>query len=136
MKKISLIVSLLLVIVWASPAMGETTGIHGEVAFKYDLADYNPGQTWKIDLYYSFKKLNWLDIGVSEVTNTNGYNTYFDFIPAFIPYSQLYEVYIRIKPIDNITIKLSQWCLHPVYSGVEINNNVKQGLYIEGEYRF
>jgi hypothetical protein len=133
-----LLVVTIIILLWASPAMAvqEEPGIHGSMSFKYDLAEYNPGQSWRIDLYYSFKKLCWLNIGISEVTNTDGYNTYFDSIPAFTPYSQLYEVYIKIKPTNSISLKLSQWCLHPVYSGNEINDDVKQGLYIEGEYRF
>jgi hypothetical protein len=113
----------------------QANGLHGSASFKYELADYNPGQSWKIDLHYDFQ--HGYTLGVSETTFTNGYETLFETIPAFVPSNQLYEAYFQIRFNENISIKISQWCNHPVYSGNNIENQtVPQGTYFEGKYEF
>jgi hypothetical protein len=118
--------------VWAAD-----TGIHGVVSFKYELGDTCPGQAWLIDVHYNI--FSWIGIGASETTFTSGYFKYFDSVPVYQPEGQLYEMYLVGYIGDNVEIKVSQWCLHPVY-----NNDVMgvvdgiqgQGLYIQGTYKF
>jgi hypothetical protein len=131
MKKIILVLSLLLFI---QPCHAEDTGIHGNLSCRYELADEFPGQIWTIDLHYRFNSL--LSVGITEKTFTNGYDTYFKAIPAFYPNGQLYEFYIKTNIIDNLSLKLSQWCNHPVYYGKLDRTITPQGLYIEGKYEF
>jgi hypothetical protein len=112
-----------------SPCWGDELGIHGEVNFTYELAPYNPGQVWSIDLYYNFN--SWLSVGSKQTTFTNGF-----YELGFIPTNQLYENYLRINIDENIYFKVCQWCNHPVYSGIEFNKDMPHGLYIEGNYKF
>lgn len=133
MKKI--LVCLIFLFLVSTPIYAESVGIHGSASFRYELADDYPGQCWKIDLHYTF--INWFVIGASETTGTNGYNTYFDSIPAFVPENQLYEFYIQSNIGKNVSIKVSQWCLHPIYSGQKnIKTDIPQGVYIECNYKF
>ncbi|HBF39759.1 MAG TPA: hypothetical protein DDW50_20905 [Firmicutes bacterium] len=138
MKKIlllltNLIVFLTCLVVMPVSAM-EKSGIHGFTSFRYELADDFPGQVWTMDLHYRF--IDWLAIGATEKTFTNGYNTYFSSVPAFYPNGQLYEVYLQFNIGDNVSVKLSQWCNHPVYSGTLNRTSVPSGVYIEGKYEF
>jgi len=132
MKK--LILALAMLVIFSMPTMAEDLGMHGETSFKYELAEFNPGQTWAIDLHYNFT--DWFTIGASETTFTNGYSTYFDSVPAFIPNGQLYEFYIQFNVLENISLKFSQWCNHPVYSGLLNRTIIPQGFYVEGKYKF
>ncbi len=135
MKKfLFLIMSITLILVLSAPVVAEEPGIHGETSFKYELATDNPGQSWTIDLHYNF--IDWFAVGTTETTFTNGYSTYFSSVPAFIPNGQLYEFYIQFNPWDNVSIKLCQWCNHPVYSGTLDRSMIPQGFYIEGKYKF
>jgi hypothetical protein len=132
MKK--LILALIMLVVLSMPTMAEDLGIHGETSFKYELAEFNPGQAWTIDLHYNFT--DWFTIGASETTFTNGYDTLFNAVPAFIPNGQLYEFYIQLNVLDNVSVKLSQWCNHPVYSYYLNRTTIPGGFYVEGKYKF
>jgi hypothetical protein len=137
MKKfflLSMCLITLLLIYTGSVYAIETNGIHGYAGFRYELADEFPGQVWTLDLHYRFN--NWLALGTTEKTFTNGYETYFSTVPAFSPNGQLYEFYIQLNLGDSISIKLSQWCNHPVYSGSLKRTEIPSGVYIEGIYEF
>ena len=130
-----LILSLIMLLLFTSPCMArESNGIHGEISCRYELADEFPGQIWTIDLHYRFN--SWFSVGTTEKTFTNGYGTYFESIPSFYPNGQLYEFYIKTDITDNLSLKLSQWCNHPVYYGKLDRTIISKGLYIEGKYEF
>lgn len=131
--KIVLLAAIILFAI-AAPTKANNLGIHGETSFKYEMAEYNPGQAWLIDIHYNFT--DWFTAGISETTFTNGYNTLFNAVPAFIPTGQLYEFYIQFSFWDNASIKLSQWCNHPVWSDYLSRTEIPQGLYVEAKYKF
>ena len=81
--------------------------IHGKVFSKIELYNDYSGEAWGIDLHYDFNR--WFSIGVEAITFTDGFNGL-----GFIPNQQNYDVYLEIKSTQNITLKLSQWCYHPV----------------------
>jgi hypothetical protein len=115
------------------PVMAETPGLHGEVAFDWELAPRCPGQTWYVDLHYNV--FSWLTIGFSETTHTNKCKMYY-FIPSFVPDSQLYTVYAQINFTEKASLRLSQWCDHPVYYGQYISGRIPLGISVSGSYRF
>jgi hypothetical protein len=119
----------------SAPCLGEDQGIHGDLSFKYEMANDFSGQSWRIDVYYNI--FPWLALGTTETTYTAGYNTYFDVIPAFVPSNQLYEFYLKINFDDYTSLKICQWCNHLVYSGSGIaDQEIPNGVYIEGRYKF
>lgn len=108
--------------------------IGGDISFKYEIYQQNPGQLWNVNIYYTINE-KW-KIGFTEITGTNGYGTYFGVIPGFIPTEQLYEIYTIYNIDINTSIKISQWCLHGVDNGLYYDFKSGNGIYIQGEYKF
>jgi hypothetical protein len=130
----ALLITIAMVLLISVPVVGEENGLHGDLSFKYELAEFFPGQSWEIDIYYRLTP--WFKIGLSEMTFTNSYVTYFDIVPGFIPNNQLYEAY-AVFNLGQMEIKLSQWCNHPVYSGdLDILGSPAAGFYVAGSYSF
>lgn len=133
MKKVSMLLVLLLLV--STPVFAEERGIHGEVSFKYELDNQYPGESWKIDIYYTFNSL--FSIGVLEITGTDGYIMYFNCVPGFIPDSQIYEFYLKFDLGNNITLKIAQWCNHPVWSNQNnMRTEIYEGVYFQASYKF
>lgn len=132
MKYLIILFNITLIIFSIQIPVSASIEVHGEVSFKYDLE--GQGELWTIDLNNEVKE-DWI-LGTKLITSTDGYGTCFNIIPAFIPTSQLYEVYITYKVTDQLSFTVSQWCNHPVYSGNLIDKEVSQGIYFEGKFKF
>jgi hypothetical protein len=118
----------------------ETPGIHGEVSCKYELLSYNPGEEWTVDLHYRFSGwLSLVSVGALQTTYTDGFE-----IAGFTPYSQLYDIYIKLQ-YKQISLQIGQWCKHSVINRDISDKNfdyyinipqTKQGIYLFGKYKF
>lgn len=125
------VICLVMLLLVSSPASAE---FHGRIWGKAELYNDCPGQEWGIDLSYNI----WpkVAVGAELVCLTSE----FDKI-GFVPYQQNYEVYLRFDPFCNTTIKLSQWCDHPVINAQYetyyiVKDKIPTGIYLLAEMHF
>lgn len=102
MKKI-LIISLLIIFV-VSP---NVLAVNGYIALDYDTL--NKTGAGEIYLYKSFNKFT---IGGLFKTELMGFNLKGGYIPAGIPRSQTYDLILKYKLSNDITVRMIEGCKH------------------------
>lgn len=126
-----------------SPVMaGE---FHGKVYSRVELFNDYSGQQWGIDLHYDFSERFFIGSELVCMTDGLGKNNI-----GFSPVQQTYEVYLAFNVNDNLTLKLSQWCIHSIIStsdrtlfisgdmtGIILrDSDTMEGIYLMAELEF
>lgn len=133
MRKVVITIFLIMVFCISTPVFAD---MRGEILSRIELHDSEKyGALWGVDLSYDFNK--YFEVGVTLTCSTKGYVLVCEFLPSFHPFAQLYEIYGVINITPGLSIKLSQWCIHPVYTGADTQKEIwAGGLYLEGRYKF